>query len=109
MESGWDINEDGPIGAMCDCDVEWEGITVNAATRVMLEYSILFLTDGQTFDSKPVWTGKELREYWLDDIARYSEDYDRPYYALVATPAIETTINWRYIAKKLPEHAVIED
>lgn len=76
----------------------------NQATAKMLNWSILFHLDGQSSDTPPAWTGAKLREYWLDDIKEYSSDYDRGFYALVATPAIEATIDWDWIARKMPEY-----
>lgn len=76
----------------------------NQATAKMLYWSISFHLDGQSSDTPPAWTGAKLRRYWLDDIKGYSSDYDRGFYALVATPAIEATIDWDWIARKMPEY-----
>jgi hypothetical protein len=70
----------------------------------MLDWSISFHIIGQVSDSPPAWTGALLREYWLDDIRAYPSDYDRGFYPLVATPNIEATIDWNWIARKMPEY-----
>ena len=76
----------------------------NQATAKMLDWSISFHIIGQVSDSPPAWTGALLREYWLDDIRAYPSDYDRGFYPLVATPNIEATIDWNWIARKMPEY-----
>jgi hypothetical protein len=81
----------------------------NQATAKMLYWSISFHLVGLTSDSPPCWTGEDLRQEWLHDIRAYSSDYDRGYYPLVATPAIEATIDWEWIARKLPEYVELED
>lgn len=81
----------------------------NQATAKMLYWSISFHIDGQSSDTLPAWTGTLLREYWLQDIRAYSSDYDREYYPLVATPGIEATIDWEWIARKMPNYVEKKD
>ena len=38
-----------------------------------------------------------------------SDDYDRGYYPLIATPNIEETIDWRWIALRLPSYVELID
>jgi len=76
----------------------------NQATEKMLYWSVAFLIMGVCFldDERPSWTASYLREYWREDIEHHPSDYDRGFYALVATPSIEATIDWGWIASKMP-------
>ena len=39
----------------------------------------------------------------------WSDEYDREYYPLIATPNIEETIDWRWIALRLPSYVELRD
>ena len=81
----------------------------NQATAKMLYWSIEFHIVPFSSDTPPSWTGTLLREYWLEDIRAYSSDYDRVFYPLVATPAIEATIDWEWIARRMPAYVEKKD
>ena len=81
----------------------------NQATAKMLYWSIAFHLEGMSSDTPPNWTGADLRQEWMLDIRVHPDDYDRGFYSLVATPAIEATIDWDWIARKLPEYVEAND
>jgi hypothetical protein len=76
----------------------------NQATAKMLYWSIEFHIIGLSGDTRPAWTGALLRDAWLSDIRGHPSDYDRGFYSLVATPAIEATIDWKWIAGRMPAY-----
>ena len=75
----------------------------------MLCWTISFELEGQSHSHPPVANPRWLREYWQEQIEIYSDEYDREYYALVATPDIEATIDWKWIALRLPSYVEIND
>ena len=77
----------------------------NKTTRMMLHWTMEF-EDGcndlaDNIDELTTWHGESIRENWRDDIRSFPEEYDRGYYALVGTPAIEKTIDWDWVAEEM--------
>ncbi len=72
----------------------------NKATQMMLQWTMDFESGCYGRDDE-TYRGDEIRSQWQEDIRLYSDDYDREYYALVATPAIEKTIDWDWIAEEM--------
>ena len=115
-----DCESECDLGFSCDqCDIPlceccWIGEPIchscqkekapNVATRKMLRWTIRFM-DGTLDDPEDdPWTGEQLREYWMIDLREHPEDYDREQFPLIATPKIEKTIDYNWIAEQLPKH-----
>ena len=61
------------------------------------------------YDSQIQLTPASVRDYFdrmMEDCA--SENYDHEWFALIATKAIEATINWDFIARKHAEKAIVQ-
>ena len=82
---------------------------INQATAKMLYWTISFEIEGMTHSHPPVISARRLQEYWQEQMENYSDEYDRGYYPLIATPNIEETIDWRWIALRLPSYVELED
>ena len=80
---------------------------VNQATVKMLQATISYEIEGMAGDHPPVYTASQLRNYWQQDIRLHSDDYEQSYFALIATPSIEATIDWAWIAQRLPSYAAL--
>ena len=81
-------------------------ITINAATLKMYR----FCAEGE-FDEHPEFnsTADDVREFWQDVLRYNSECYDEAWFSLIATPAIEKTINWHFIVTKYREARCIKE
>tara|TARA_R110000868_G_scaffold27636_1_gene104548 strand:+ start:732 stop:1424 length:693 start_codon:yes stop_codon:yes gene_type:complete len=81
-------------------------ITINAATLIMYR----FCAEGE-FDEHPEFnsTADEVREFWQSVLRYNSECYDEAWFSLIATPAIEKTINWHFIVTKYREARCIKE
>jgi hypothetical protein len=81
-------------------------ITINAATLIMYR----FCAEGE-FDEWPEFdsTADEVREFWQSVLRYNSECYDEAWFSLIATPAIEKTINWHFIVTKYREARCIKE
>jgi hypothetical protein len=75
----------------------------------MLCWTISFEIEGMKHDAPRFFSARRLRAYWQEEMKNYSEDYDREYYPLIATPNIENTIDWHWIALRLPSYVELED
>ena len=82
---------------------------INQATAKMLCWTVAFEIEGMTHTHPPVITAGRLRAYWQEEMKNYSDEYDREYYPLIATPNIEETIDWKWIALRLPSYVEIND
>ena len=80
----------------------------NTATLKMLEWTISFY-EGLVFSHRPTFDGESIRQDWLEDMEQHPDDYDQEWFALVATKAIEATIDWDYIAQELINHITFEN
>ena len=83
-----------------------EPITINAATLKMYR----FCAEGE-FEEHAEFnsTADEVREFWQDVLRYNSECYDEAWFSLIATPAIEKTINWHFIVTKYREARCIKE
>jgi hypothetical protein len=79
---------------------------INAATLKMYR----FCAEGE-FDEHPEFdsTADDVREFWQDVLRYNSECYDEAWFSLIATPAIEKTINWHFIVTKYREARCIKE
>ena len=82
---------------------------INQATAKMLCWTVAFEIEGMTHSRPPVIAAEQLRAYWQEEMKNNSDDYDRGYYPLIATPNIEETIDWKWIALRLPSYVELDD
>jgi hypothetical protein len=82
-----------------------EPLAINAATLYM------FRLCSQEFDEWDEYDGDEddAREFWQKTLRACSDKYDEKWFALIATPAIEKTINWHFIVTKYNEARCIKE
>jgi hypothetical protein len=77
---------------------------INQATAKMLSWTISFEIEGRAHDEPVFISAERLRAFWQEEMKNYSDLYDYEYYPLIATPNIENTIDWRWIALRLPSY-----
>jgi hypothetical protein len=84
-----------------------EPITINAATLKMYQFTDDQF-DGLDDDHHLDIDADSVREYWLKMLQDHSDCFDIEWFALIATPAIEKTINWNFIARKYQEKRIFQ-
>lgn len=75
---------------------------MNQATRMILEIAVDQFSC-MSWDNTPVNTGYDMEDYFLRQLEDNDECYDEEWYALVGTPAIRATIDWKAIAEAVNE------
>jgi hypothetical protein len=81
-----------------------DSLPINAATLKMYKLCC------EEFDNMDEFDGDEdIREYWQTVLRTHSSCYDEVWFALIATPAIEKTINWQFIVTKYIEARCIKE
>jgi hypothetical protein len=82
-----------------------EPLTISGATLKMYRICASEFDEYDEFNETP----EECRELWLNTLRQYSDKYDEAWFALIATPAIEKTINWQFIVQKYREARCIKE
>jgi hypothetical protein len=80
---------------------------MNKATEIMLKWTIEF-ESGCTYERGVQFNGEDIEEQWNEHVYFHSDEYDKDWFALIATDSIRKTIDWDYIAKELPNHLQYE-
>ena len=77
---------------------------MNSATLIMYRFTV------DQYDAMDAeLCAISLKQFWLDMMKDFSDQYDEEWYALIATPSIRKTINWSFIAAKYMEKRMIQD
>ena len=82
---------------------------MNSATLIMYQYTIYQYDDISAGDDALLCSPDSLKQFWLDMMEDFSEEYDADWFPLVATEAIRNTINWDFISQKYNERRIISD
>ena len=78
---------------------------INAATLYMYRCCCEEFDERYEFDDDE----DDIREFWQETLRACSDKYDEKWFALIATPAIEKTINWHFIVTKYREARCIKE
>ena len=78
-------------------------VAPNQATKIMLTWTILY-ESGCSYERGATFEAEGVKENWMEDMYNHGEEYDEEWFPLVATPSINKTIDWQFIADQLPNY-----
>ena len=71
---------------------------MNHATKIVTENAVAQWSD-MGFEDDYIVAAAELQDYYTRLMGDFCENYDEQWFALIATPAIQKTIDWEAVAE----------